>query len=288
MGTQGSILVIALVSIVTIGKLDPESGWPDGKGASTKVIGTSSRYDTTLYIAPSNFVGNEGALAKELGALLSKNAIDISIDGVAISSVNELYALGETINLERSKVVGVGPYAGNFFSVSGTNTQTYDAGDDRYLLTRTPAASDQVVNLHLPSGAMSDLGDSSGVRLKKVRLQYVIGTAILDDVTMALVTAALPASGTVLSSDTITFVDADYDAAHDTDAKRNAIGEHTLEITIPEADSEFFEGGFQMHLELTVASSSGTATFIITGWEFEFGNLDSKPTKDFATDTNVS
>ncbi len=116
---------------------------------------------------------------------------------------------------------------GQFFAVSGTWTPARPA-TAQYRLRRTAAAAAH--DLALKAFPRSRTSTSKGIKVTGFKMAYTVGTADINDVTVAAAYQVLPATGSAPAA-AVSFGAITYDAAHDTAPERKAVGSHTMTVT---------------------------------------------------------
>jgi len=231
MPTASAVQVVALMAMVGIASLNSASGTqPLGRGVSSKVIGTDSRYDTSAYIPVHMLHENEGRLVTELVALWRAGAVAIYIDGVAITAASQLTNYSEPDGLERKGEVFIEAHT-LWQGLSGTYTEYFDDTNNRWRVERTANAADEVMAVVIPANYFR----GSNIKPRGIRLYYSVDTADLDDLTLEAYTSSPPANGVIKAAGAAIHTSGTYDSDHDSALKRGldtgAPEYHTLEYT---------------------------------------------------------
>ncbi len=111
------------------------------------------------------------------------------------------------------------------------------------------AAFTLLVPIEVPANA----NYHNGARLKSIDVFYKIATADGTGFTLALNKIALPATGSAPTGSAVTQT---QNSAEDTEAKRFAIGDHTLTVTI--TTPEWVSNASAYVLSLVVTAAAGT------------------------------
>jgi len=272
MPTKSPVRIVALVAMVGIAGLDSRSGTqPLGRGSSSRVIGTDSRYDTSIYIPVHLLHENEHRLVDELVSLWRGGAIEIYIFGEAITNVSQLTDLAEPHGLKTKGEVFILPHT-LWQGVTGTWTEFFDDTNNRWRVQRTAAAADNVLAIVVPAHHLKGL-DGSDRKPRGIRLYYSVDVADLDDLTVEAYTHAPPANGSQIAAGTAIHTNGTYDADHDTALERGdstaAPEYHTLEFTFAEADVDWLENGEALTILVNV-DAAGAAAAVFNYWGMSY------------------
>lgn len=175
----------------------------------------------------------------------------------------EAYALSALAEVATENTDVVIPYSTEGFAVvSGvwTRTRTSTA---TYRLRRNAGISVDTVVIDVPSVRLRS-STTKGLKVTGLRYKYTIATEVANDVVAGIFYTVVPPTGSAVAA-ALNFGGTTFDAAHDTAAKRGAIGEHTATITF--SLPIYLPDGF---LEATIQvddSTGGGAVFDL--WQVE-------------------
>ena len=160
-------------------------------------------------------------------------------------------------------------------AVSGTWTASYASNVP--ISTRTSAAATEVATFNLEALRAQD-PKFRQARVKALKLAYSVDTADLTNLLIELVSINAPGNGSIPVGAVVAGdADADYDAAHNTAAKRGldtaAPEEHTLLMTIPSSDRVRIDGNDGMVARLT-ATDPGTSDLLVKGLWVQLDHID--------------
>lgn len=262
MPTGSSVEVVARVPMVGIAALNPATGWPDGEGVASKVIGTAAGLTRRFFVPVDALAAHEGRLASELGTHFTAGNIDVLVDGTPITAASELTTIGTVDGLEHAGSVAVPVH--DLEGISGVWTLAYDAAAHLFYQERTAAAATESAALDIPAVA---LRDAAGVGRKPTGLTiyYQVAAAALDDFTLVAYKTSTPADGTAVAASSMS-AGQTFDAAHDTAGERGTNGagtkNHTMDVTFAAAQQVYFNDGEGMHLEFTADGDAGAAAVL--------------------------
>lgn len=152
-----------------------------------------------------------------------------------------------------------------------SGTWTPSIASEVLILTRTANAAKEyyLVPIKIPHRTTA----LKGIKLKSVSVSYTVNTAdtAADDLEFHIMRQILPAdtavaTGSVLAGDD----NADYDATHNTKAKRllstGAPEKHTLTVTIPTGEQVYAADGVHYWLRVMIEdATTANLAFILTG-----------------------
>jgi len=268
MPTASAVRVVALLSMVGIASLNSASGTqPLGRGVSSKIIGTNSRYDTEVYIPVHMLHENEGRLVTELIALWRASAIAIYLDGEAITAAAQLTNYSEPDGLERKGEVFIEAHT-LWQGLSGTYTEYFDDTNNRWRVERTANAADEVMAVVIPANYFR----GTNIKPRGIRLYYSVNTADMDDLTLEVYTSTPPADGAIKAAGSAIHTNGTYDSDHDSAVKRGddtgAPEYHTLEFTFASTDVAYLD---QESITVLInIDCAGAAGAVFTYWGLSF------------------
>lgn len=121
-------------------------------------------------------------------------------------------------------------------------------------------ASDAVFTLIIPVPIPSNASALKGAKLKSIDVFYKIATVAADDfATVELEKVSLPATGVAVAGAAIATA---CDTGHDTAAKRKALGDHTLTVTLT---SPAWIGSSEAYYLQLVIDAAATTVFTLFG-----------------------
>ncbi len=145
-------------------------------------------------------------------------------------------------------------------AVIAKSAGTWTHGVSSNVVAETRTAGDASFKLLIPLALPGNSQVKAGAKLKSLEVFYKIGTAAADDfATVALHHMSLPASGSAVSGEDVTVT---VDAGHDSAAKRKALGDHTMTVTLSEP--VYIDEGDAYVLECSL-DAAATTVFTLYG-----------------------
>ena len=149
----------------------------------------------------------------------------------------------------------------NIYPTAGTWTQ--GVSSNLHTLNHTAAANSPV--LRAPIQIPGNLTLYAGAVLKSVDVFWSTATLDITDISVAIFLNNLPLSGGAQSVTSVAF---DYDADHNTTAKRKVIGVHKMSLVLQ--NGQRMVGDQEVFAEITVACTA-TAVFKLMGIKANWG-----------------
>lgn len=161
---------------------------------------------------------------------------------------------------------------------TSAGTWTVSESTNALIVTRTAAQADHY-RTHGPIALPARTTASKGAKLISVALSCVVGgtpDTTNDVLSVNIIKQTVPTDGSAVAASVLAGDDdADYDTNNNTNAKRLAVANHTLTVTIPVGERAFIATGEEYYVRLRVKEASGTAlTFVLTGIVANYSEID--------------
>lgn len=183
------------------------------------------------------------------------------------AGVLEFYDNGNSVSYEKTDYQI--PVNHCIAAYASAGTWTVSESSNALIVTRAVAQADHYRS-HGPIPLHARTASGKGAKLQSVKVSCVVGgtpDTANDVLSVNIIKQTVPADGSAIAASVLAGDDdADYDTNNNTNAKRLAVANHTIEVTIPTGEQAYAAPNEEYYVRLRVKEASGTAlTFVLTG-----------------------